>query len=199
MLFRSICCSPLPDPYNRLLIHFHAEEDEYVWGCGEQFSYFNLRGKNFPLWTQEQGVGRNKETEITKIADETDRAGGDYHTTFYPQPTFVSSRSYFLHADSDGYADYDFSDPHCHRLLFWEVPSSIIISAKPSLMEVVQDISRLLGRQGPLPEWVYDGIILGMQGGTEVCLGKIEEMERVGTKIAGMWIQDWQGDRKSVV
>ena len=190
-----ICCSPLPDPYNRLLIHFHAEEDEYVWGCGEQFSYFNLRGKNFPLWTQEQGVGRNKETEITKIADETDRAGGDYHTTFYPQPTFVSSRSYFLHADSDGYADYDFSDPHCHRLLFWEVPSSIIISAKPSLMEVVQDISRLLGRQGPLPEWVYDGIILGMQGGTEVCLGKIEEMERVGTKIAGMWIQDWQGER----
>jgi hypothetical protein len=37
-------------------------------------------------------VGRNKQTEITRTADRLDRAGGDYHTTFYPQPTFVSSR-----------------------------------------------------------------------------------------------------------
>ncbi|HPY12413.1 MAG TPA: alpha-glucosidase [Sphaerochaeta sp.] len=187
--------TPLSAPYNRLIIRVHAEEDEYVWGCGEQFSYFNLRGKNFPLWTQEQGVGRNKNTAITKIADELDRAGGDYHTTFYPQPTFISSRGYFLHSDSDGYADYDFSDPHSHQLLFWELPSLITISVQASLLALVQDVSALLGRQGLLPDWVYDGIILGMQGGTDLCLEKIEAMEAVGTKIAGSWIQDWQGEK----
>jgi len=80
-----LCFSPLPEPYNRLFIRLYADPLECVWGCGEQFSHFNLRGKNYPLWTQEQGVGRNKETEITQIADRLDRAGGDYHTTFYPQ------------------------------------------------------------------------------------------------------------------
>ena len=149
--------SELPAGYNRLILRIEAEEDEHVWGCGEQFSYFNLRGKNFPLWTREQGVGRNKRTKITQLADRFDRAGGDYHNTFYPQPTFVSSRRYFFHADTDGYADYDFSDPDFHELTFWDVPRRIVISSKPTFLEIVQDISALLGRQRLLPDWVYDG------------------------------------------
>ncbi|WP_298503498.1 alpha-glucosidase [uncultured Sphaerochaeta sp.] len=190
-----LCFSPLPEPYNRLFIRLYADPLECVWGCGEQFSHFNLRGKNYPLWTQEQGVGRNKETEITQIADRLDRAGGDYHTTFYPQPTFVSSRRYFVHADTYGYADFDFSNPSYHELQFWDVPASIVLSGKPSLLEVVKDVSRFLGRQQTLPEWVYDGIILGMQGGTSTCLQKLERVQESGMKVAGLWIQDWEGEK----
>ena len=43
--------STLPKPYNRLIIRLVAREDEHVWGCGEQFSHFDLRGKHFPRWT----------------------------------------------------------------------------------------------------------------------------------------------------
>ncbi len=187
--------SAMPKGYNRLELFFFAQEDEHVYGCGEQFSYFDLRGKNFPIWTGEQGVGRNKDTAITQIADREDRAGGDYHTTFYPQPTFVSTRGYFLHAETYGYADFDFSLFHTHRLLFWDVPSTITISAKPTLLEVVQDISALLGRQRELPPWVYDGIILGMQGGTEICLEKLKRMQSASVPVAGIWAQDWQGEK----
>ncbi|MPL96166.1 Sulfoquinovosidase [bioreactor metagenome] len=188
-------CSPLPAPYNRLILRLFATEQECVWGCGEQFSHFNLRGKNYPLWTQEQGVGRNKQTEITRTADRLDRAGGDYHTTFYPQPTFVSSRCYFVHADTYGYADFDFSNPGCHQLEFWDVPAGIVISVKPTLLEVVQDISRLLGRQQYLPSWVYDGIILGMQGGTQTCLEKLRRVQASSMKVAALWLQDWEGEK----
>ena len=62
--------------------------------CGEQFSYFDLRGKPFPLWTSEQGVGRNKQTYVTWQADCKENAGGDYYWTFFPQPTFVSTQKY---------------------------------------------------------------------------------------------------------
>lgn len=190
-----IAFSALPEGYNRLELFFLAQEDEHIYGCGEQFSYFDLRGKNFPLWTGEQGVGRNKATEITQIADTLDRAGGDYHTTFYPQPTFVSTRLYFLHAETYGYADFDFSDPKAHRLMFWEVPSLITISHKPSLLEVVQDISAFLGRQSELPSWIYDGIILGIQGGTETCLAKLKRMQDGHVPVVGIWAQDWQGEK----
>jgi hypothetical protein len=30
---------------NRLWLRIPAKKDEYVWGCGEQMSYFNLRGR----------------------------------------------------------------------------------------------------------------------------------------------------------
>ncbi|HKL60390.1 MAG TPA: alpha-glucosidase [Sphaerochaeta sp.] len=191
----AITFSEMPKGYNRLELFFFAQESEHVYGCGEQFSYFDLRGKNFPLWTGEQGVGRNKKTAITQTADRLDRAGGDYHTTFYPQPTFISTRGFFLHAETYGYADFDFSCPTSHRLLFWDVPSAITISAKSNLLEVVQDISALLGRQPVLPDWVYDGIILGMQGGTQTCLEKLTRMQQASVPVAGIWAQDWQGEK----
>ena len=31
-----------------------AEEEEYVWGGGEQFTYLNLRGREYPIWVREQ-------------------------------------------------------------------------------------------------------------------------------------------------
>ena len=40
------------------------------------------------------GVGRDKRHPVTWLVDMfSPGAGGDYHTTYYPQPTYVSSRS----------------------------------------------------------------------------------------------------------
>lgn len=188
-------CETSPQACNRLLLRFFATSEEHVYGCGEQFSYLDLRGRNFPLWTQEQGVGRNKETAITRISDKEDRAGGDYHTTFHPQPTFVSTRGYFLHAETYGYADFDFSHEKSHDLMFWDVPAEIVIGKKPSLLEVVQDVSAFLGRQHDIPDWCYDGVILGIQGGTDTCLRKLDAMRAAKVPVCGVWVQDWQGEK----
>ena len=108
-----------PDPsVNRLWLRLCAEEDECCWGCGEQMSYFNLRGRHFPLWTSEPGVGRDKSTYVTWRSDVENRAGGDYYNTNFPQPTFVSSRHYYLHADTTAYADFDFRHGAFHELQF---------------------------------------------------------------------------------
>jgi len=179
---------------NRFFINLPAEKDEQVWGCGEQFSCFNLRGKKFPIWTQEQGVGRNKKRIITKIAD-IQKAGGDYHTTFYPQPTFISSRGYFFHANTFSYSVFDFTKNDHHSILFWKIPEEIIISSKKSLMETVQDISQVLGRQGELADWTYDGLVLGVQGGTEKAKHYLEVARNNGIPVAGIWAQDWEGKK----
>ena len=63
---------------NRLWIRVPADREEFVWGCGEQMSYFNLRGRHFPLWTSEPGVGRDKSTYVTWRSDVENKAGGDY-------------------------------------------------------------------------------------------------------------------------
>ena len=50
--------------HNRIWLRLAAQPEDHIYGCGEQFSYFDLRGKPF-LWTSEQGVGRNKQTYVT--------------------------------------------------------------------------------------------------------------------------------------
>jgi alpha-glucosidase len=57
------------------------------------------------------------------------------------------------------------------------------------------ELTSLLGRQPTLPEWVYNGAILGIQGGTQVLKDKLEKAKAMDTAIAGAWCQDWEGAR----
>lgn len=107
---------------NRFWLRLPAEPEERCWGCGEQMSYFNLRGRHFPLWSSEPGVGRDKNSYVTWRSDVENRAGGDYYNTNFPQTTFVSSRHYYLHADTTAYADFDFRSPDFHELQIWKSP-----------------------------------------------------------------------------
>lgn len=43
------------DVYDRSWLRLVADADEKVYGGGEQYSYFNLRGHSYEIWTREQG------------------------------------------------------------------------------------------------------------------------------------------------
>ena len=60
-------------------------------------------------------------------------------------------------------------------------------------------LTEVLGRQITLPSWVFDGAILGVQGGTETMLSKYETAKAYGIPVAGIWIQDWEGRRVTAV
>ncbi|MHA4990227.1 alpha-glucosidase [Cetobacterium somerae] len=180
---------------NRIWIRVLAEEDEKIYGCGEQLSYFNLRGKNFPLWTSEPGVGRNKNTYTTWQADVKDKAGGDYYNTNYPEPTYISTRKYFCHLESTAYLDFDFRNQKFHELQCWNIPEFILFQSGKTFLDIQEKLTDYFGRQPKLPEWIYNGVILGLQGGTKVVLNKLNKALDAGIKVSGVWCQDWQGKR----
>nr|WP_230868091.1 alpha-glucosidase [Iocasia fonsfrigidae] len=180
---------------NRLWIRIMATENEKVYGCGEQLSYFNLRGKSFPLWTSEPGVGRNKKSYTTWQADLKDKAGGDYYTTNYPQPTYISTRKYYCHLASTAYLDFDFRNDQFHELQVWDIPEYIIFETGDSYLELVEKLTAFLGRQPKLPDWIYNGFILGIQGGTDFVIEKAYKLIDKGVAISALWCQDWQGVR----
>ncbi|WP_414009744.1 hypothetical protein [Sphingorhabdus sp.] len=92
---QSILTFRCTDPaFNRLWIDMQCATSEAFWGGGEQMSYLRLNGRRFPFWTSEPGVGRDKSTALTQTMDADGLAGGDYWTTNYPQPTWVSSARY---------------------------------------------------------------------------------------------------------
>ncbi|SMB78086.1 alpha-glucosidase [Pasteurella testudinis DSM 23072] len=190
------CKSENPD-LNRFWIRLSVVESEKVWGCGEQMSYFNLRGRHFPLWTSEPGVGRDKTTEMTFLSDKYNQAGGDYYNTNYPQPTFVSSLHYACHVNSSAYADFDFRNPAYHELQIWEIPETIEFFTAPSFLDLVEKLSLRFGRQPKLPEWIYSGIILGLKGGEENTFSRLENAVKNGISVSGLWCEDWAGIRET--
>ncbi len=181
--------------YNRLWLKIFAEPEEHVYGLGEQFSSLDLRGRNYPIFTMEQGVGRNKSTLTTFLADQLDGGGGDYWTTYYPEATFVSSRLYSLHLHGYDYAEVDFSHADYHGLHLWQTTFSLTLSAKEDYPALLGDLTALVGRQPPLPDYMFSGILLGMQGGSDACRQKLERMLAADTAVSAVWTQDWVGKR----
>ncbi|XP_033103507.1 sulfoquinovosidase-like, partial [Anneissia japonica] len=184
----------LPSGMDRLWFRIKADPEEYVYGAGEQFSYFNMKGQTFPIWTREQGVGRNKSTYATFEADNSDGGGGDYHTTYWAQPTFVSSKKYFLHSSVSSYVGFDFRHKDFHEVFISSLnPGHVAIRTANSFIELVSMLTNILGRQPVLPDWIHSGIILGVQGGTASMLEYLKMAEDQGVRVSGLWIQDWVG------
>ncbi|MFA9397023.1 MAG: alpha-glucosidase, partial [Clostridiaceae bacterium] len=184
-----------PKDVNRVYINIPSCKNEHVYGLGEQFSYLDLKGKNYPIWVREQGVGRNKKDPIKIVADLVDKAGGDYHTTFYPEPTFVSSSKYFCHVDDSSYMDFDFSKDNYHTIEIWSFPKQIVFGGEDNFINLLENLTDLLGRQSELPDWTYDGAIIGVQGGTDIALEKLKKCQDKGVLVNGIWAQDWEGKR----
>lgn len=178
---------------NRIAIRLPALADEQVWGCGEQLSYLALRGRRFPLWTSEPGVGRDPSRELTRAMDALAMAGGDYYTTNYPQPTLLSSAGYAVHVDCDAYQCFDFTAPDAHRLEAWAIPAALEFYLGDPLL-LVEQLSARFGRQSALPAWATDGAIIGLKGGADG-LARLDAMRAAGVAVSAVWCEDWCGVR----
>ena len=77
MVLDLVLCQP-----GRVWAHLVGEAEEHIYGGGEQYTYLDLKvlphnhatslplyckskGRNYPIWVREQGVGRNKSSEVS--------------------------------------------------------------------------------------------------------------------------------------
>ena len=181
---------------NRIWLRFYAEPGEAVWGGGEQMSYLALNGRAFPMWTSEPGVGRDKSTELTRQMDASGMAGGDYWTTNYPQPTFLTSRWLGVHLDASCYSVLDFTDPAAHRVEVWSGTARFELFAADGPLELVGALSSRFGRQPPLPDWAIGGAIVGLKDGLR-SFDRLERFIDAGAAVSGLWCEDWAGVRET--
>lgn len=181
---------------NRIWVRFHAEQGETVWGGGEQMSYLTLNGRRFPMWTSEPGVGRDKSTELTRLMDADGMAGGDYWTTNYPQPTFLTSRWLGVHLDASCYSALDFTNQAHHEIEVWANSARFEFFAAAGPAELVGQLSERFGRQPPLPDWAIGGAIVGLKSGAS-SFDRLERFLEAGAEMSGIWCEDWAGIRET--
>ena len=129
---------------------------------------FNSPAVLINIWCKPTGVGRDQSRALTFMADvHGSGAGGDYHTTYYPQPSYVSSKHYYCHVGGSYYMALDFTNSDFHELYVGGRPSTFHFNAAGTIQELLIRLSYFFKRQPPTPQWLSDGAIIGVQGGTE--------------------------------
>lgn len=68
-------------------------------------------------------------------------------------------------------------------------------AAESRPLALIESLTKYTGRMKPLPQWADRGIILGLQGGTEVVMQKLRAVQDSGVPVAAVWVQDWVGKR----
>ncbi len=190
------------EKYNRLTICLPAVPEEHVYGTGELFSEFDLRGQVVNCWVAEhinaKQVGKKLVKQVFGFRDTTRKQKFSNYETYYAQPTFLSSGKYFFHSFTTARSVFDFTDTQKHQITVDEV-ADFCLGFGNTFEEVLSELSLTLGRQPELPDWVYDGEILGVQGGTDVMMQKVQTALDHGMAVNGVWIQDWEGRRVTAV
>ncbi len=190
------------EDYNRLTICLPAVPEEHVYGTGELFSEFDLRGQTVNCWVAEhinaKQVGKKLVKQIFGFRDSTRKQKFSNYETYYAQPTFLSSRKYFFHSFTTARSVFDFTGTKEHRIMVDEV-ADFCLGFGNTFEDVLSELTLTLGRQPELPDWVYDGEILGVQGGTDVMMQKVQTALDHGMAVNGVWIQDWEGRRVTAV
>ena len=188
--------------YDKLWFRIPALPWEAVFGTGETFSEFNLRGQSTTVWVSEHINAKQVATKLVKnflhIGKPEQRKKFHKYASYYVQPTFLSSRKYFFHADATSISRFDFTNVREHLIEINEL-SPIYFGFGKTYEDVLANLTDLIGRQPTLPDWVFDGEILGIQGGTEIMDQKVHTALEHGMKVAGVWIQDWEGRRVTAV
>lgn len=171
-----------------------GQRDEHIFGCGEQFTQLDLKGRRVPIWISEPGVGRNWSLFSILTMLKT-RHIPRRHQTYFSMPAWVSTSGYYASLNSASYCELDFRKSSSAEIALWDIPKSITIGMKDTMKEASGALSLLHGRQKKLPDWVYDGMLLGVQGGRDTVQSALQKVQRAGMKVAALWCQDWQGIR----
>ena len=185
-----------PSPkFNRIFLTYASNSQEHFFGFGEQFTYFDMKGKKVPIWVSEQGVGRG-EQPITSGANLTNGgAGGNAFTTYAPIPFYMTSQMRALMLQNDSYSQFDLRQPDRVQVMVFggTLIANLFDGASPTA--ILRQYTQLSGRMKALPDWVHSGAIVGMQGGTDKVRQAWEELEERDTPISAFWLQDWVGQR----
>ncbi len=177
-------------------LQIRASKDEKIYGLGEHFTSLNIRGHKVKNWVEEHITRKQIYNKIIRrlLKLPPKRWKFEEYKTYFIVPSFISSDNYFCYVDSDGYGTFDFTNDLYHEITFISDVREMVFSKNETILSTSAKLCQYKGITPPLPDWVYDGMILGVQGGTSVVDEQTKKLTKNGAKINGIWSQDWCGE-----
>ncbi|MCB0501939.1 MAG: alpha-glucosidase [Bacteroidetes bacterium] len=188
----------IENPINRAYLTYQMDDAIGIFGFGAQCSHFNHKGNRVPVLVQEQGVGRGDVDNVLVDLALGSAQGNDY-TAYISVPQYITSNSNGLFLENYEISNFDFTHQDIAQIeLYGHSMRGRIINGD-SPVKILEEYTSYSGRMKKLPDWVIEGAIIGMQGGTSKLYNIWNQLQMEETPLAAFWIQDWVGQRTSLV
>ncbi|CEP11093.1 hypothetical protein [Parasitella parasitica] len=190
---------PSMEDYNRLILTYESRPEEHFYGFGEQFSYVSVKGQKVPILVREQGAGRGapaaasfKESALSMLGS---YGSADNFATYASVPQYISSDIKCLFMENSEYMSFDMTEPDRVSIRLESDRMRGRILDGITMLDLITEYTSYAGRMLPLPDWVSDGVIAGIQGGKEKVNSIIQQLRQNDIPIAGVFLPDWTGQR----
>ncbi|MEE2789362.1 MAG: alpha-glucosidase [Myxococcota bacterium] len=183
---------------NRLALVYEMDPDAHIFGFGAQFTHLNMQGRRIPILCQEPGIGRGIQP-LTWFMNALAGAGGQWHTTNIAVPHYLTSMRQSLCLENTTYSVFDFEQPGRAKVSVHDTDLRARIFAGETPKALIESYTRFGGRMRPLPDWIHQGAVIGLQGGTRTVEHMHDVLRRHNTPIAAFWLQDWIGQRRTSI
>ncbi len=176
-----------------------ADEDEAVFGGGEQYRKVNLRGEQVVNFVSEHiKASTIVEKALLPRALYREKKHSEIGS-YAPMPVFVTDRRRLILFDTTADGRSDFTAEDRFSFAFDACPESLTLLHGESYEELSRLLTLLYPNRQYIPGWCHEGMILSIQGGTQTVLDKCFAMLDAGAKISGVWSQDWSGEKRTVM
>ncbi len=172
--------------------------EEAVFGGGEQYRQMNLRGEAVVNLVSEhiQASTVIQKALLPRFLYKEKPHGkiGSYA----PMPVFVTDRGRMIRFDTDSDGISVFGGD-AFTFTFDACPARLILTQADRYEDLCRALAKEIPNRQYLPDWCMEGMILGVQGGTQTVLDKAFAMLDAGAKISAVWCQDWCGENRTAM
>ncbi len=184
--------------FNLLTLNYTANDNEAFYGFGEQTTFLDLSGQVIPILTQEQGIGRGSQPISSIVNSFFPGAAGTPFTNYFSVPQYITTENRGLFLQNSEYSVFDLSQPEKVSVSVFSPVMKGRVIAGNSMLDVIEDYTQYSGRMPALPDWINEGAVVGLQGGTDRVRGIYDTLKAAGTPVAALWLQDWVGVRPTL-
>ena len=181
--------------FNRTFFLMSSDSNENFYGFGEHSGDVNMKGKVLSNFAREPGIFRdggflNLFTDY--FANDT---GGKSFYSYYPAPLFLTSNLRGLFLLNENYNIFDLTSEDNMKLMVWSRNISLFMFNSDNFKNLISLLTVMTGRMKPLPDWIMNGGVVAITGGSDKMRIAYEQLMKSNVSIAGIWTQDWSGSR----
>ena len=179
------------DGFEAFELHWAAADDESYFGLGTQVFGMDLRGGTYPLWTQEQGLGKPLRNYLLPIQNIREAA-------YAPMGVWHSSAGHSAIVGQDGYQELDLAEAEADAVVLRTYPEpptfTLVQGAEPR--DRLEAITGFTGRLHDVPDWVF-GPWNDAVGGPDRLTEVAAILRAEGIPSSAIWSEDWIGGEQT--